>query len=666
VQVVQASGRSRLLVLFVEDLHWVDRSSEECIAALVEKLPGSSLLLITTTRPGYSAPWAGKSFAAQLPLPVLSPEASRQIVAATIRRTERMESATESILQKAEGNPLFLEELTLALDAQTDGSAQVLPDTIQGVLAARIDRLPEAAKRVLQTASVLGREFPLRLLEAVAKTQTALHEQLAALTQLELLYERGEAQAPVYTFKHALIQEVAYDSLLGGPRAALHEAAGYALEQLHPGRLEEHYELLAHHFSHSAKKEKALDYLELANRKAIKANAVFDAKDFFEQAMRILDALEDSETHRHRRMALIAAQVDVFILTNQLDQYAAYLDRFAPVVDGLSDPGLRGAFLSSLGHCQFGLGRPVQAIQTLGPAAALCQQAGNFEGAGRATVHVQWSHLLTGNFEVAISFEAPTLAALDRAPNPRLRLYAFGASAWACSRLGRWDEAIEKAMIALAECEDAGDASLISTAHWTVSIPHIHKGEVELALAHAKRGFDGAATLGDRGWAQLGYGWAIIPHSPQRAIELLAPLVPMWLHRWWFDAVALVALGEAYFRAGELDQARATLEQAIEVAEPRGMLFMVAPAQRLLGEVLLAANRLEESQVRFMQSIELLQRFKAENEVALARAGYGRLLAKQGRVEEGRALLEQALAVFERLGAIGEPERVRAQIAALT
>ena len=168
VQFVQASGRLRALVLFVEDLHWMDRSSEECITALVGKLPASSILLVTTTRPGYSAPWAGKSYTAQLPLAVLSAEASRQIVAATIRRTERMDATTESILQKAEGNPLFLEELTLALEAQTSGATQVLPNTIQGVLAARIDRLPEPAKRVLQMASVLGREFPVRLLEAVA------------------------------------------------------------------------------------------------------------------------------------------------------------------------------------------------------------------------------------------------------------------------------------------------------------------------------------------------------------------------------------------------------------------------------------------------------------------------------------------------------------------
>jgi tetratricopeptide (TPR) repeat protein len=225
--------------------------------------------------------------------------------------------------------------------------------------------------------------------------------------------------------------------------------------------------------------------------------------------------------------------------------------------------------------------------------------------------------------------------------------------------------AIDKGMTALAECEQAADASLISFARWSLSIPYTHKGAVEEAVRWSRLSFEEAPTPGDRAWAQLFYGWALIPNAPLEAIALLGPLVPMWLAKWWLDIVALVALGEAYFKAARLDEARATLEQAIEVAQPRGMLFMIAPAQRLLGEVLLAANRLDESQKRFEQAIELLDCLKAENEAALARASYGRLLAKKGRSSEGRALLEQALAAFERLGTIGEPERVRAEMIAL-
>ncbi len=665
VHLLQALCRSSPLVVLLEDLHWMDRSSEECVAALVDKLPRWSILLVTTARPGYGAPWAGKSYATQLPLAVLSDEASRQIVVSTMRHTQRVASVTNAILEKAEGNPLFLEELTLALEADVRDSASGLPDTIQGVLAARIDRLAEPAKRVLEIASVLGREFPARLLETVCGTGTDLKRELATLTQLELLHERVETQAPVYSFKHALTQEAAYDRLLSGPRAALHEAAGRALEGLYPDRLEEYTELLAHHFFRSPAREKALDYLSGADRKAIAANAVFDAKGYFEQAMQALDELPDTPENRHRRVELLVRQIHVFILTNTLDEYERFLQRFAPVAETLSDQGLRGHFQSCLGHCQFGLARPRQAIRTLGPAADLCERAGNFQGAGQAYVHLQWSHLQTGEFDDTLRFEAPALAALDRAWDQRLRFYVFGATTWACSRLARWDVAAEKAMTALQECEASGDASLISSALAFRGMPGIHRGAVEEAVDWTRRGFECSVTLGDRAWAQLFYGWALVPRAPAEAIALLSPLVPMWLHRWWFDSVALVALGEAYLRAGELDQARATLEQAIEVSQPRDMLFMVAPAQRLLGEVLLADDRLEEGEVRFKRALELLERFRAENEVALARAGYGRLLARRGRHSEGRALLLQALGAFERLGTVMEPERVRAAMAAL-
>jgi class 3 adenylate cyclase/tetratricopeptide (TPR) repeat protein len=665
VQFLQTSCASSQLILVLEDLHWMDRSSEECMAALVERLPRSPILLVTSTRPGYSAPWVGKSYVAQLPLAVLSDEASREIVAATMRHSQRTGSLTKAILEKAEGNPLFLEELTLALEADARDLASGLPDTIQGVLAARIDRLPEPAKRVLEIASVLGREFPARLLEAVCGAEADLRRELATLTRLELLYERVETRAPMYMFKHALTQEAAYDSLLTGPRAALHEAAGCALEQLYPDRLEEYAELLAHHFFRSPAKEKALEYLSRADRKAIAANAVFDAKGYFEQAMRVLDALPDTAENRHCRIELLVRQIHVFILTNTLDEYERYLERYAPIAEALSDQGLRGHFQSCLGHTQFGLGRPQQAIGTLGPAAALCVQAENFQGAGQAYVHLQWSHLLRGDFEDVLAFETPALAALARAPNLRLRLYALSAATWACAALARWDSGIERATTALAECEQAADVSLISFAYWNLSIPYIYKGAVEEAICWAQRGFETAPTPNDRAWSQLFYGWALIPRAPMEAVVLLAPLVPLWLGRWNTDALALVTLGEAYFRAGQLEQARATFEQAIERAQPSGMLYVVAPAQRLLGEMLLAENRLEESEARFEQALELYMRFKSQNEVAVAQAGYGRLRARQGRRGEARALLRQALTTFERLGTVAELERVRAELAAL-
>lgn len=166
------------------------------------------------------------------------------------------------IVDRADGNPFFLEELTRTLIEHEELQDEVtLPDTIQGVLMARIDRLSEAAKRLVQTAAVLDREFSLRLLEAIWDETPTLPSLLIELKQREFLYERPGADEPVYVFKHALTQEVAYASLLVSRRQALHAAAGQALEALYMDSLEEAYDRLSYHYAQTNEAAKVVDYL---------------------------------------------------------------------------------------------------------------------------------------------------------------------------------------------------------------------------------------------------------------------------------------------------------------------------------------------------------------------------------------------------------------------
>jgi predicted ATPase len=208
--------------------------------SLVESLTGAPILLLGTYRPGYRPPWVEKSYATQVALQPLASRDSLVVVRSVAPRERLSEHLTQVILEKAEGNPFFLEELTRAMMEQGALQANVaVPDTIQGVLMARIDRLPDAVKRLLQTASVLGRTFSVRLLEAIWESLDALGPLLGELKRLEFVYEHTGAEEPVYIFKHVLTQEVAYDSLLTTHRQALHTAAGRALEALYVDRLEE-------------------------------------------------------------------------------------------------------------------------------------------------------------------------------------------------------------------------------------------------------------------------------------------------------------------------------------------------------------------------------------------------------------------------------------------
>ena len=172
-------SRQRCLIFEVEDLHWIDKTSEEYMASLVESLPGTAILLLCTYRPGYRPPWLEKSYATQLALHPLPPQDSHAVMASTLQRVQVPEVLTQLILAKAEGNPFFLEELTRVVLERADVLAEVaVPDTIQGVLMARIDRLPEDTKRLLQTAAVLGREFTFPLLRRLWEEPGALEPHL--------------------------------------------------------------------------------------------------------------------------------------------------------------------------------------------------------------------------------------------------------------------------------------------------------------------------------------------------------------------------------------------------------------------------------------------------------------------------------------------------------
>jgi class 3 adenylate cyclase len=255
-------ARLHPLVLVVEDLHWIDTSSEEFLTAMLDAVPGVPLLLLVTYRIGYIPPFGSRSFYTTLTLRSFS-EAETLAMAGHILGIAQFPAELQTaLIAKAEGVPLFIEEVTKALLdlgvlRRENGSYRLVkglsevsvPDTIQGIIMARLDRLGEDGKRTLQLASVIGRQFLVRLLARVAGLTDRLEGLLRELQALEFIYEQGLLPEPAYIFKHAVIQDVAYNSLLVQRRKALHTIVGDAIEELYQDRLEEHYPELTHHFS---------------------------------------------------------------------------------------------------------------------------------------------------------------------------------------------------------------------------------------------------------------------------------------------------------------------------------------------------------------------------------------------------------------------------------
>ena len=297
------------LVLVVEDLHWIDRTSEEFLATFVEVVAGARILLVTTHRSGYRPPWMDKSYATQVALQPLSPSESLSLVRDVIGPARVDEPTVDKIVAKAEGNPFFAEELARAVteggDPPPGSSSPSVPDTVEEVLMARIDRLAAEDKRVLQAAAVIGRRLPFLLLQAILDPpDEALRERLARLQGAEFLYETRAASELEYTFKHTLTHEVAYASLLPGQRRGLHARIVDALEGWQREGREELVERLAHHAIGAESWDKAVDYARRAGLLALARSAHRDAAAWFDQAVVALGHLPESRELREQAIDL--------------------------------------------------------------------------------------------------------------------------------------------------------------------------------------------------------------------------------------------------------------------------------------------------------------------------------------------------------------------------
>jgi class 3 adenylate cyclase/tetratricopeptide (TPR) repeat protein len=299
VRALSLRGASRRPIVFVfEDLHWIDSSTEEYLGSLMDSVAAVPIMVLLTYRVGYTPPFGARSFHTSLMLRNLSADETITIAARVLGTEEFPEQVKAALLDKAEGIPLFIEEVAktlvdLGVLRREDGGLRLVkglaevsvPDTIHDILMARLDRLGDEGKRTVQLAAVIGRRFLVRLLDRVAGMKDRLEGFLAELKALEIVYEQGLLPEPAYVFKHAVIQDVAYNSLLRERRREVHRRVGDAIEDLFADRLPDHFEELAHHYVHGEHWAKAFTYLVKSANRAKDAYANQLALDSYAQAL---------------------------------------------------------------------------------------------------------------------------------------------------------------------------------------------------------------------------------------------------------------------------------------------------------------------------------------------------------------------------------------------
>jgi class 3 adenylate cyclase len=308
------------LMLIVEDLHWIDTETQGFLDLFGESVASARILLLTNYRPEYRHEWGQKTYYTQLRLTPLGREEAEEMLDALLGTDPSLTTLRQLILEKTEGTPFFMEEVVqtlreegvLAADSAVGAkrttplpTALHIPTTVQGVLAARIDRLTMEEKALLQHLAVIGREFPLSLVRLVVTLpEEEVYHLLAALQRKEFLYEQPAFPEVEYSFKHALTQEVAYGMVLHERRKALHEQTATAIEELYRTNLEDHYSELAYHYTRSGKAEKAVEYLHLAGQQAVQRSANAEAITRLTTALELLNTLPDTRKRAHQEILL--------------------------------------------------------------------------------------------------------------------------------------------------------------------------------------------------------------------------------------------------------------------------------------------------------------------------------------------------------------------------
>jgi len=662
-------SRGRPLVLALEDLHWVDTVSEELLGVLVGQVGNARILLLAAYRPEYRPLWAGNLEMAEIRLDPLSRDDSLHVVRSVLQGEPIAEPLTEEIVVRADGNPLFLEQLALhAGEAGDDQSDLTVPHTIHGVVMARIDRLPEATKQLLQTAAVIGREFSLRLLRAVWHVRGPLESQLRELSRLEFLDEWPDDEGTAYVFRHALTQEAAYGSLLERHRRNTHGAIGHALEQLYTGRTEEVAELLALHFGRSDDAEKAVDSAILAAEKAARGWANSEALTHFEEALRRLGAMPDLQSNRLRRMDIVLKQAEVkYGLGEYADQIAA-LQAIRYLVDNTDDPRRRATwhywtgFLHSVsgGQPEIAIGYCQEAVKIA--AASGLEQINAFAQSCLAQIH-----LIAGTPREAIEVGERAVSSFESHGNPwwaALTLWHMSSSA---NYLGEWNLSIDYCRRGLQHGITLQDVRLQVVSWSRMGSAYIQRGDLDrglqccdeaLALGPIPR--DAALTRAIHGYGEIKSGKVAV------GIAELSEALGWFKNsqmRYTYLRYALW-LAEAYLYQGERTRSLALTEDGLSECHETGYRHLEGLWCWLMAECL-AVETPAVAEDHVETAMRLLGDAGAQNDLARAMVTRAGCRERAGDADTARQFLDAAGAIFRQLGTRDEPARVEAALAAL-
>ncbi len=648
------------MVVVVEDLHWCDASSLEVLARLVTQSPTARVLLLMTARPEFVPPWAARENTTTLRLARLTTRQAREMIAA-IGSTRLPAETADTLVTRADGVPLFIEELTKSvLGPGSLRDTAAIPATLADSLMARLDRLA-TGKEVAQRAAVLGRELGYELLAAVAGLdETTLRRGLARLVKAEILFVRGAPPDAVYTFKHALVHEAAYDSLLKRARQSLHARVVDVLLGQFPERAAAEPELVARHAEAAGRAATAVDYHQRAGERAQSRSAHAEAIRHFQHAIAVLLMQAESRDRDAREAALqvTLAESQTVALGYTSPEVAAAHERTRALCEAVGDELGVGHALSRLGVFAHNSGDTERACALGAHALAIGERMADPGLLLKAHCDLGLTEVYSGKFasslahlETALSLSAPDRyrTNLFATGNPGVR--ALSASAWDLFVLGYPERALVRARDAVVRARELAHPFSVAHALFFETVTHALRQDGARQRERAEETIALSEAQGFPFW--LGVGQAF--HAAARVqagdtaalVDLRAGLSLMALSGSRGGAPAImVLLGKAYRAAGQLAEARDAIASGLALAAQSGQTFFDAELHRVRGEILLDTGEPDEAIAAFERGLAVARLQESKSFELRVTITLARVMSRRGDRAAARALLAPAYAWF--------------------
>lgn len=657
-------GRLQPLVFLMEDLHWVDPSTQDLVGQILERIPRENVLLLATYRPDFQPPWGARSHLTPMLLARLTRHQLGDLVRKAARGRDLPEAWVEEIIRRSDGVPLFAEELTKTVleshpEPPAEGEAPELhiPESLQDSLMARLDALGPV-KELAQVGAVLGREFEYPLLLAVSPmSQEDLQHALSAAVREELFYQRGTPPEASYLFKHALIRDAAYDSLLRATRQRHHLRVAEALIDRMPALAEAQPEWVAHHFAQAGEVERALPYFQRAAEEAAARSANAESVRYYGKALELVQRLADGPERKRRELLL---QVGI----------GAPLQ----LVDGYRAPATVRAYTRALELCRE-VGDTAQLVQALwgqyslhlvgseldvaselaGELLAVAQREGDASLENLARLALGVPVFFGGRFERALEHLEDSIALYDL-KRDRRAAYRYGQDPGVMAMpfasfchwfLGRPERALALSRDSLALAQAVGHPYTTALAHAYATLLHQMMRDYRRALELAEdtvaiateqafplwRGFGAVSRA--RALAGLGH--------PEGCVEIIqAGLTDVAATGTVASSPYFVALlAETQELSGQRDDALGAFEMALGLAETTGCRYWDAELRRSKGALLLGTTDASSDGERCLrEALDIARRQKAKSLELRAATSLARWRQRRGGRAEARTLLQ--------------------------